>query len=178
MAAPEFVPTRPLDVVREYLSPPRYDDPWLTDRPAEVMSGAGQPGVDAGRMGAPGPDQGYLLKLVPLLRDELRLTEREARADVEAGCVAIGLKRASLFRRAPVLADLRVAYVIWGYLDPQAPADLVAERRDRFEGVHLHGHHYPELRAVVDAVPASTLRGLPAAVEETYAADWRSQLVL
>lgn len=129
-------------------------------------------------MGAPGPDQGYLLKLVPLLRDELELTQGEQLADVEAGCVAVALKRASLLGRAPVLHDLRVAYIVWGYLDPLAPADLVAERTERFEGVHLTAHHYPELRAVVDAVPAATLRGAPADLARRAQVDWRSLLTL
>lgn len=178
MAAPEFVPTKPTDRHRSYASPPRYDDPWLTDRPAEVIGRPGQPSVDAGRMGAPGPDQGYLLKLVPMLRDELRLTDGEARSDVEAGGVVVALKRAALFRRAPVLADLRVAYVLWGYLDPDAPRELVAERMARFEGVHLHAHHYPELRAVADAVPVAALRAAPDVAASAYAEDWRSQLDL
>lgn len=177
MAAPEFVPTKPTDAPRNYSSPPRYDDEWLAVRPGEVVGRGGQPDVDAGRMGAPGPDQGYLLKLVPLLRDELRLAEGEALADVEAGCVAVALKRASLFGRAPVIHDLRAAYAVWGYLDGAAPADLVAERTRRFEGVHLTAHHYPELRAVVDAVPAATLRRTPADLTAASVADWRSLLV-
>ncbi|MEZ5139615.1 MAG: hypothetical protein R2711_12865 [Acidimicrobiales bacterium] len=71
--------------------------------------------------GRPGPDQGYLLKLVPLLRDELVLADGEDRRDAEAGGVAIALKRASLFGRAPIVHDLRVAYTVWGLLSPSAP---------------------------------------------------------
>lgn len=178
MAAPEFVPTKPTDRPRAYVSPPRYGDEWRAVRPGEVVGHGGQPDVDAGRMGAPGPDQGYLLKLVPLLRDELQLTEGEQRADVETGCVAVALKRASLYGRAPVIHDLRVAYTVWGFLDEGAPAELVAERRRRFEGVRLTALHYPELRAVVDAVPAETLRRTPAQVAEAASADWRSLLSL
>lgn len=129
-------------------------------------------------MGAPGPDQGYLLSLVPLLRSELKLVGTEQVADVEAGGVAVALKRASLFGRAPVIHDLRVAYVVWGYLDADAPSELVAERTTRFEGVHLTAHHYPELRAVADAVPESTLRLSPAEAASGHAADWRSLLSL
>jgi len=54
----------------------------------------------------------------------------------------------------------------------------VAERTRRFEGVHLTAHHYPELRAVVDAVPAETLRRTPAEVADAVAADWRALLSL
>lgn len=178
MAAPEFVPTKPTHRPRAYASPPRRDDEWVPARPGELVTTGGQPDVDAGRMGAPGPDQGYLLKLVPLLRDELRLTDAEDRRDIEAGGVAIALKRASLFGRAPVVHDLRVAYTVWGALDASAPAELVAERTKRFEGVHHTAHHYPELRAVADAVPEATLRLTPAEVASKHAADWRSLLAL
>lgn len=178
MAAPEFVPTKPNDHPRAYASPPRRDDDWQPDRPGELVTTGGQPSVDAGRMGAPGPDQGYLLKLVPLLRDELQLTAGEHRSDVETGGVAIAMKRASLFGRAPMIHDLRVAYTVWGFLDASAPAELVAERTARFEGVHHTAHHYPELRAVADAVPEATLRLNPAEAASASAADWRSLLVL
>ncbi len=178
MAAPEFVPTKPTDRPRVYTSPPRYGDEWQAVRPGELVGHGGQPDVDAGRMGAPGPDQGYLLGLVPLLRDELHLSEGELLADAEAAGVAVALKRASLFGRAPVIHDLRVAYTVWGLLAPAAPAELVAERRRRFEGVHLTAHHYPELRAVVDAVPAETLLLTPSAATSAHAAGWRDLLLL
>jgi hypothetical protein len=178
MAAPEFVPTKPTHRPRSYASPPWRDDEWLADRPAEVVDDGGQPDVDAGRMGAPGPDQGYLLKLVPLLRDQLVLAPGEDRRDAEAGGVVVALKRAAIFGRAPILADLRVAYRLWGLLSSSAPAELVAERTKRFEGVHHTAQHYPELRAVADAVPEGTLRLTPAEVDARHAADWRSLLAL
>jgi len=178
MAAPEFVPLKPNDRPRNYASPPGRDDEWHAVRPGEVVSDGGQPDLDAGRMGAPGPDQGYLLGLVPLLRDELRLNDGEHQGDVETGGVAVALKRASLFGRAPVVHDLRVAYTVWGFLDASAPAELVAERTKRFEGVRLTAHHYPELRAVADAVPEATLRLSPAEAAAAYATDWRSLLTL
>lgn len=178
MAAPEFVPTKPTDRTRSYASPPRREDSWVPVRPGEVVGRGGQPEVDAGRMGAPGPDQGYALTLVPLLRDEVVLAEGERLADAESGCVAVALKRASLFGRAPVIHDLRVAYQLWGFLTADAPSGLVAERRKRFEGVHLTVHHYPELRAVVDAVPARTLRLTPAQVAAQAPAGWQELLDL
>ncbi|WP_421118985.1 hypothetical protein ACE2AJ_16685 [Aquihabitans daechungensis] len=178
MAAPEFVPLKPNDRVRNYSSPPRRDDAWHPVRPGELVTNGGQPDSDAGRMGAPGPDQGYVLSLVPLLRPELQVTGAEQVADVEAGGVAVALKRASLFGRAPVVHDLRVAYTVWGFLDASAPSELVAERTARFEGVHLTAHHYPELRAVADAVPEATLRLSPAEAARQHAADWRSLLAL
>lgn len=129
-------------------------------------------------MGAPGPDQGYVLKLVPLLRSKLVVAPNELLADAEAGGVVVALKRASLFSRAPVIHDLRVAYTVWGLLDSSAPSELVAERVRRFEAVRLSAHHYPELRAVADAVPAATLLLKPDEIDELYRSDWRSLLAL
>ena len=177
MAAPEFVPTQTTHHPRDYWSPPWRVHTWPPG-PADLVSDGGQPDVDAGRMGAPGPDQGYILKLVPLLRSKLHLAPNEREADAEAGGVVVALKRASLFGRAPVIHDLTVAYTVWGLLDPSAPAELVAERVRRFEGVRLSAHHYPELRAVADAVPAATLRLTPAEVAERHRSDWRSLLAL
>jgi len=71
-----------------------------------------------------------------------------------------------------------VAATVWGFLDPGAPAELVDQRRHRFEGVHLTAHHYPELRAVADAVPEATLRLTPAQVADAHAAGWRDLLAL
>lgn len=178
MAAPSFVPILPAQSPRDYSSAPWRMDPWTADRPGEFMYRSGQPGPDAGGMGVPGPDQGYVLKLLHLFRDEIRLSDREQLRDAEAVGVAVALKRAGIFGRAPVSHDVRVAYTVWGLLDPQAPAELVALRTKRFEGMHLRAHHYPQLRAVVDTVPAATLRLTPAEVAEAYERNWRSLLAL
>lgn len=177
MAAPQFVPKDPTHDPRDYGSPPRRFDEWWAVRPGD-LGGDGQPSPDAGRMGAPGPDQGYLLTLLPLLRDELVLTDGEDRDDVETGAVAVALKRASLFGRAPVVHDLRVAYTVWGFLDRSAAPELVALRRRLFEGVRHTAQHYPELRAVADAVPESALRRAPDDLAAAHAADWRSLLLV
>lgn len=94
MAAPRFVPTSPTHQPRSYRSPLRLRGAWMPDRPAEIPMG--QPDADAGRMGAPGPDSGFVLKLLPVLRHKLVLTVGEEEAAVERGAVAIALKRASL----------------------------------------------------------------------------------
>lgn len=129
-------------------------------------------------MGVPGPDQGYALKLVKHLRDDLIVSGAEDRRDAEAAVVGIGLKRAALLGRAPVLTDLRVAAIVWGLLDPQAPSELVAERTRRFEGIRDQHHHYPELRAVIDAVPAETLTRTPDDIATAHRGAWRSLLTL
>lgn len=174
MAAPDYVPVKPTDRPRAYASPPWRHD-VVTDRPGEVLGEVVE--RDEGRMGSPGPDLGYLLKLVPLVEGDVQLADRERMDDVLAGAVAVGMKRASSYGRAPVVHDLRVALTIWGYLDASPAPELVEVRRRMFEGV-ANPHHYPELRAVVDAVPEASLRQTPAQVEQAHRADWRALLAL
>jgi len=56
MAAPEYVPVKPMDDVRTYESPPRRPDPWIPRRPGEVR-GSNPRGESFGDQG---PDQGYV----------------------------------------------------------------------------------------------------------------------
>ncbi len=174
MAAPEYVPTDPLARLRAYRSNPRRPEPWTADRPGEIEGE--QPRGD--RFGAPGPDLGFALKIARTFDDQLVLAEGESHHDVVGGCVAVAMKRSSLFGRAPVVHDLTVAFTVWGFLDQEVPADLVAERRRRFEGVGHAAHHYVELRALVDAVPDATLGLTPVQVADAHRADWRSLLDL
>lgn len=170
MAAPEFVPSRPTDRPRSYQSPPRRPEPWRAERPGEVV-GSGQPrGMG---LGSQGPDQGYVYRLVGQFADRLQLAEGESFDDVEAGCCAVALKRASLYGRAPIVHDLTVAFTVWGFLDPDPPADLVGLRRRLFAEVRSP-HHYQERRAIADAVPEATLGQTPDAVADGYRSDWRS----
>lgn len=175
MAAPEHVPTRPAETVRAYASPPRRPDTWRAERPGDFADERRQPAGEA--LGNQGPDQGYALKLVRLLEPELHLTDGEHVRDVVAGIVAVGLKRASLIGRAPVMADLRVAATLFGLLDPGADPALVRLRKERFEEVG-HFHHYMELRGIADMVPDEVLRQTPDQVTERYEHDWREQLHL
>ena len=171
MAAPEYVPVKPIDDVRAYESPPRRPQPWLSNRPGDLE--AGQP--KGGTLGWPGPDQGYALTLARLLHDRLRLTKGEHHEDVVEGAVAIALKRASLLGRAPVIHDVTIAFTIWGYLDDSPPDELVDLRRAAFNEVSLP-LHYGEQRRLVASVSEDVLRRPPAAVEEAYHRDWREQI--
>jgi hypothetical protein len=171
MAAPEHVPVDRNRPVRAYESPPRRPEPWKPDRPAEVV-GQGQPRGD--RLGHQGPDQGYALRLARAFEGKLELTVGEHERDALAGAVAIALKRASLFGRAPVVHDLTVALTVWGFLR-DAPEELVAARKELFEEV-WHPHHYAELRRIVDLVPEQTLRMSLAEVEQVQRTDWRRLL--
>jgi hypothetical protein len=171
MAAPKFAPVSPLDRARGYESPRHVPEEWLPDRPAEI--GGRQP--VGPRLGYQGPDQGYALSLAKRLRPELRLRADEDVDDVIAGCTAIAMRRASLYGRAPVLHDLRLAFALWGFLDDDPPADLVAERRRAFEGIG-DPHHYLERRALVDSVPEAALRKTPDEVRAACRTDWRALL--
>ena len=173
MGAPEFVPTKPGEDFRVYGSPPRRPDSWRADRPADFADSHRQP--TGPRLGSPGPDQGYALKLATLIEPELVLTEGEHAAGALAGIVAVGLKRASVLGRAPVIHDLRIAATLFGFLDAQADPALVRLRRELFEEVQ-HFHHYVELREIADLVPEDVLRQTPDQVRSRYDADWRDQL--
>lgn len=172
MAAPEYVPVDRTHQARTYTSPPRLPDQWRAQRPADLNG----PQPRGPRLGAPGPDQGYVMTLARQLEGTLTLAEGEHERDALAGAVAVALKRASLFGRAPVIHDLRIALTVWGFLG-QAPTELVELRRRLFEEVS-HPHHYPEQRRIADLVPESTLRMAPDEVARAAAADWRSLLDL
>jgi len=172
MAAPKFTPVAPTDAPRAYGSPEHVPASWAPDRPGEIV-GFQPRGV---QLGAQGPDQGFAIKIANALRPQLHVGERDNVDDVIRGCLGVALRRASLFSRAPVVHDLTIAFTVWGYLDPDPPADLVEMRTPLFEGLRHVGHHYLEARAVADQVPVETLQMTPAQVQQAYAGDWRSLL--
>ncbi|MEI8239820.1 MAG: hypothetical protein WCI22_10390 [Actinomycetota bacterium] len=167
MSAPKFAPTPAVDDSRSYASPPVAPKGWTNDRPG-AFDGF-QPSGE--QLGNQGPDQGFALKIAAEYRSRLQLRPGEHSADVVKGCLGIALRRASLFSRAPVVHDLTVAFTIWGYLDANPPADLVAERGVRFSGLG-HGH-YSEARAITDLVPEATLRLTPQQAAVAYPAKWK-----
>lgn len=171
VSQPQNVPTKPV-ATQHYASPPRRDRTWNADRPGDVFVD-GQPHGEL--LGSQGPDQGFAIKLARSFEDQLELTSKEHANDVIAGCVAVALKRASAFGRAPTVHDVRCAFSIFGYLEPADP-DLVELRHKLFEEV-AHPNHYAERRAIVDAVPTAFLRQ-PHATILVEAADWRSVLQL
>ncbi|WP_420450919.1 hypothetical protein [Ilumatobacter sp.] len=172
MAAPKFTPVAPTDAPRAYGSPEHVPESWMPDRPGDIVGF--QPHGD--RLGAQGPDQGYAIKLARALRTELRLQPGEDLDDVERGCLGVALRRASMFSRAPVVHDLTIAFRVWGFLDENPPAELVAMRMPLFEGLRHVTHHYTEARVVADQVPVETLRSTPGEVEARYPDEWRALL--
>ena len=170
MAAPKFAPTPPTDVVRAYSSPDYVPETWMPDRPAEILGR--QP--EGTRLGYQGPDQGYGLKLANSVRDRIHVQTGESVDDAIRGGLVIALKRASLFGRAPVMHDFTIAFTIWGFFDAKPPTDLLARRRELFEGLAKVTHHYAESRVVADLVPEATLRMTPQQVTSAYPAQWKA----
>ena len=170
MSAPKFVPVATVGAFRDGEELPPAAE-WRSDRPAEVA--VHQP--KGRRLGTPGPDQGYALKLANSFHGKLELVDGEHEHDVVLGCLGIALRRASLFGRAPVIYDLDLAFAVFGFTGEGAtPAGLVAYRTPRFEAA---GHHYEVQRGLTDLVPETTLRMTPASVKQTVAfGEWRSLL--
>ncbi len=166
MSAPDFIPTSPTARVRAYSSPPRRNDSWSPDRVAEVKS---QPAGDG--LGSSGPDQGYCFTLVKLFDDQLFLGAVN-HDDVAAGCVALAMKRASLYGRAPVVHDLTVAFAAYGFLNPSPDNDLVTLREDLFAECRSP-HHYFERRHIVDIVKVEYLKQPHAAAVEACSVNWK-----
>lgn len=173
MAAPEFVPTPTIQLVRSYSSPPWRGDSWCTDRPGEIRGR--QPSGD--QLGNPGPDPGYALTLSERFRGGLQLQAHEHESDALSGAAAIAMKRAALFGRAPVIHDVTVGLAMWGFLDAGADAELVAIRREWFEEVHL-SIHYTARQRIVDAATEDVLRLPHGLILDRYRSDWRSLLDL
>lgn len=169
MAAPDYVPMTLADKPRRSLPLPAAR-PWTAARPGDLPGR--QPG--GSRLGSQGPDQGYALALAERFHGRLHLAPGEHHHDVEAGVVAVAMKRASLFGRAPVIHDLDLAFGLFGFLDPTSgvPVDLREWRLAQFSGA---GHHYWKQRAIADGVPEATLRMAPAAARAGLA-SWRSMM--
>jgi hypothetical protein len=129
MATPPYVPVpRTLRIHRgdEFsVGPPRR----LPPRPAEVTACSPHPPG----FGLPCPDGGYALRLVEARQGLLALGPGERTADACAAIAAIGLRRAALLGRAPVLADTDIGRTVLGY-DDAAPPLLRQWRRDHVEG--------------------------------------------
>ncbi len=173
MAAPEYVPVKPIDDVRTYESPPRRPDPWLATRPGD-LDGNNPRGTRFGNMG---PDQGYGLVLAKRFVDQLHLETGENADDAIEGALSVALKRASILGRAPVIHDFTIAYTVWGFLDASPDAQLVATRRRAFDEAALPGH-YAERQLIAAAVSEDVLRMSHTAVVEQHKRDWRSLLDL
>ena len=170
MAAPQFVPSAVIDKVKAYEANDHVPSSWQPDRPGE-LDGRQPRGA---RLGYQGPDQGYGLLLAERQRAAVHAQPGESVDDILQGCLAIALRRASIFGRAPVVHDLTIALTMWGFYDANPPADLVAARGPRFTGMRNPNHHYEASRDHVDAIPEATLRMNPQQVSAAYPASWKA----
>ena len=170
MAAPKYSPVDPTNNPRTYASPDHVPDAWMPDRLAEIVGR--QP--RGARLGNPGPDQGYVLKLATIARDKIRIQPGESREDAIQGSITIALRRASLFGRAPVMTDLTVALTIWGWLLESPPSELVSKRKKLFGGLANVVHHYAEARNLVDMVPDTTFKLSPEQLTAAMPMSWRA----
>jgi hypothetical protein len=169
MAAPRFAPVPSAEQVRTYESPEHVPDSWTPSRPTDIEGR--QP--TGAHLGYQGPDQGYVMTLAAVMEPHVKVQFGENVADALKGCSLVALRRASLYGRAPVIHDLKIALTIWGFLDDNPPADLIATRRPLFEGVRNTLHHYGDGREIADMVPEETLRMTPDAVAARMPAAWR-----
>ena len=174
MTQPKFAPILEQDEVRGgyQLGVPA---PWVPHRPGESRP---TPKLrDPAGLGFPGPDQGYALELANRFADLLALEPGEHADDVLAGAVAIALRRAAIFGRAPVAADIELALRLFKYIIGEQgtwpPTDLLEWRREHFAGA---AHDYWRCRSLADTVPGTTLRLSPKTMAERLEADpssWR-----
>jgi hypothetical protein len=163
MTQPKFAPILATDSVRALSTLPA-PGAWSPHRPADFR---GRP--DAERRpgyGSAGPDQGYALLLAEQLAESVRLGEGEHLDDVVHGTAVLAMRRASLYGRAPVRADLELPLALFSYRDENASEVVRQVRAGLFGGV-CHDHQCQQ--GLVDAVPESTLRLTPAAVTERLA---------
>lgn len=169
MTQPKFAPILEQDEVRDayQLGVPAS---WVPHRPGESRP---TPQLrDPAGLGFPGPDQGYALELANRFTERLALEQGEHADDVLAGAVAISLRRAGIFGRAPVATDVELVLRLFKYvIDEQAtwpPAELLAWRREHFAGA---AHDYWRRRSLADGVPGTTLRLSPGTVTERLESD-------
>lgn len=174
MACPSYVPATDKPP-SSYRSPPRRREAWIADRPGELVGNVADHS-NGPKLGHQGPDQGFALTLARRFSDKLVLAPGERAADVLAGCCAVALRRASLFGRAPVVHDIRLALEMFGFL-ARAQADLTAWRGPLFKGAAGH-HGYHILRHLADLPPDSTLRSTPSTVATARDEDWQRLLGL
>ncbi len=170
MAAPQYAPVDPTNNPRTYASPDHVPDAWMPDRLAEIVGG--QP--KGARLGNQGPDQGYILTLARIATGRICVQQGESLQDAIQGSIAIALRRASMFGRAPVMTDLTVALTIWGWLLESPPSELVSKRKKLFGGLADVVHYYAEARDLVDMVPETTFKLSPEQLTAIMPMSWRA----
>lgn len=170
MAVDPYVPTQAEDAPRESVRVPPPKG-WRAVRPGDLVPGEKPcpPGI---LFGTPGPDSGYALTLAQRFHGRLEIAAPETGHDAMAVAAELAMRRAALFGRAPVMADLDLAFTLFGWLGGASP-ELKEWRRLAVAGA---AHDYPRRRALVDAVPEATLRLKPGEEVRAALGNWRALL--
>lgn len=146
------IPLRMEDLPR----PTPHPDParrWRPDRPGELHGPDDVPW--GGMFGTPGPDTGYVLRLIH--DAEVELAPEEDVHDAHAALAAVAAARASHFGRAPVGHDVEVARLVLGYageLPETVRADFAANRPAWIANL---SHRPAQERRLVSSVPIDLL---------------------
>jgi hypothetical protein len=164
-ADPDAKPRQQQNLPPGVALPPASD--WRPNRPGDL--GPEQPRGPL--FGAPGPNVGFAYTLADRARERFQLGSFEDFDDAKVVVAEVAGKRAALFGRAPVMADIDRALALLGY-DGSASTGQVEQRSF---AVREASHSYPRRRALVDVVPEKMLR-----VPVLDAADvgaWRAEML-
>ena len=172
MAVDPYVPTRPEDAPRRSVAIPPAQG-WKAVRPGDLEPAAGPGRRNGVLFGTPGPDSGYALTLAKRFHDQITAAFPETVHDAESLAAHVAMRRGGVFGRAPVSADVELAFTLFGWLG-DAPADLVEWRRKAVAGVD---HNYARRVRLVEAIPEWVIRQRPDQVRER-AGDWKHLLGL
>lgn len=129
---------------------------WKPGRPAELNSPSDV--AWGGKFGRPGPDTGFVLKLIG--RASFDRSDRPKITEAVAATVAGA--RASLFGRAPTVKDVEVALILMGFRDEGLSDDKLAALQERREAGLDHAAH--ELRkgtSFLEHIPQAHLAASP-----------------
>lgn len=129
---------------------------WTPTRPGDITTPEQMPtGPGFGR---PGPDTGYVLKLID--NADFSIADDENHHNVEYALALIAGARASRYMRGPTLEDVEVALTIAGFRADDTGA-MVEVRKAAFANV---SHDNARARALVDAIPEPVLLETPAQI--------------
>ena len=141
-------------------APPRR---WSPHRPGELR--APDEGPWGGAVGRPGPDTGWVLRLLHLAE-----FDRGERPDeLEQTVANVAAARASLYGRGPVPQDIEVALVLIGLRPHQLPPDL-ADRLalERRAWLDRAAHETIKGTAFIASLDPDQLRSTPEEVVEYF----------
>ena len=151
MAAPEYVPVKPLDDVRAYESPPRRPDQWRADRPGDLV---GRPARRATASASRAPTRATPSSWPTRCSARSCSPARSSVDDAIAGCLGDRPQAGVALRpgaRSPTTCGSRST--LWGFLDASPPMPSWSTLREAWFAEVAHPHHYAEARRIVDAVP-------------------------